>query len=125
MRQKEKWAVVGLAILILIVGLAAFLFETQPRNQSPPNTIHVACVGDSITNGTEYPSDLWMKLGANYTVGNFGVGGATVSLDSDKPYMNQTDFQSAKQFLPNIVVIMLGTNDAIPTHPIASQQFHK
>ena len=36
----------------------------------------------------------------------------TVSLDFDKPYINQTENQLAQNFLPNIVVIMLGTNDA-------------
>jgi lysophospholipase L1-like esterase len=51
-------------------------------------------------------------LGADYTVGNFGVSGSTVSLDSNLPYMNQTKFQEAKNFDPDIVVIMLGTNDA-------------
>jgi lysophospholipase L1-like esterase len=53
-----------------------------------------------------------MLLGTNYTVGNFGVSGSTVSLKSGKPYMNQTAFQKAKAFQPDIVIIMLGTNDA-------------
>jgi lysophospholipase L1-like esterase len=80
----------------------------------------VACVGDSITEGTAYPNDLSTLLGANYSVGNFGVGGASVSLESEKPYMNQPIFQEAKEFLPNIVIIMLGTNDAtaVPTEHI-------
>ena len=79
--------------------------------------IRVACVGNSITEEF-YPDDLWMLLGANYTVGNFGVGGASVSLDSEKPYMNESAFQDAKEFQPNIVIIMLGTKDACPDlHP--------
>jgi acyl-CoA thioesterase-1 len=77
--------------------------------------IRVACVGDSITGGTEYPADLWMLLGsANYTVGNFGVGGSTAALDSLNPYINNSAFQETKEFQPNIVIIMLGTNDANP-----------
>jgi lysophospholipase L1-like esterase len=76
--------------------------------------IRVACVGDSITEGTEYPNDLWRLLGANYTVGNFGVGGASVSLDAPTPYMREAAFQDAKKFQPNIVIIMLGANDAQP-----------
>jgi acyl-CoA thioesterase I len=51
-------------------------------------------------------------LGANYTVGDFGVGRTTVSLDFNKPYLNQTTCQNALNFSPSIVVIMLGTNDA-------------
>jgi lysophospholipase L1-like esterase len=59
-----------------------------------------------------------MLLGANYTVGNFGVGGTTVSLNSQSPYMNTSAFQNATEFQPNIVIIMLGTNDA---HPVLEQ----
>ena len=113
-----------LAAVILTAGLTAFYIDTLPKTTVPASTtIRVACIGDSITNGTEYPNDLWMMLGANYTVGNFGVGGATASLESDKPYMNQTDFQSAKHFLPNIVVIMLGTNDAYPSRQQSLNNF--
>ena len=75
--------------------------------------IRIACVGDSITNGTYYPGDLWMMFGIeNYTVGNFGVDGSAVSLDSVNPYMYSSEFQQAKHFQPSIVVIILGTNDA-------------
>ncbi len=73
--------------------------------------IRVACVGDSITASTEYPSDLQALLGSHYMVGNFGVNGSTVQLDSWEPYMNQSEFQNALDFKPNIVIIMLGTND--------------
>jgi alpha-L-fucosidase 2 len=74
--------------------------------------IRVACIGDSITSDTEYPVDLGMILGSKYTVANFGVGRTTVSLEFEKPYLNQTEVQNARKFEPNIVVIMLGTNDA-------------
>jgi lysophospholipase L1-like esterase len=53
-------------------------------------------------------------LGSNYVVGNFGVSGSTVSLDSSKPYMNESKFKEALDFNPDIIVIMLGTNDANP-----------
>ena len=76
--------------------------------------IRVACVGDSITGGTEYPSDLSRRLGPKYTVGNFGVAGTTASLDSGGAYTDQKAFQNALQFQPKIVIVMLGTNDASP-----------
>ena len=47
-------------------------------------------------------------------MGNFGVCGSTVSQNSTIPYMNQTAFKTAEDFDPEIVVIMLGTNDANP-----------
>jgi lysophospholipase L1-like esterase len=78
------------------------------------NPIRVACIGDSITRGTEYPTDLAMLLGSNYSVENFGISGATIRFDSNKPYMNQTAFRKATEFEPKIVIIMLGTNDANP-----------
>jgi len=74
--------------------------------------IRVACVGDSITQGSGYPAKLQLLLGTNYCVSNFGVSGSTVTLNSTKPYMDQTAFQKAQQFYPTVVVIMLGTNDA-------------
>lgn len=50
-------------------------------------------------------------LGANYSVGNFGSTGSTVLLNSWKPYMDQPQFQDAENDDPQIVIIMLGTND--------------
>jgi lysophospholipase L1-like esterase len=90
---------------------------------STQNIIRVACVGDSITEGTYYPMDLMILLGTNYSVGNFGVGGSAVSLDSGKPYMNEDAFQGAKAFQPNIVLIMLGANDASPLNSPSNDSF--
>jgi acyl-CoA thioesterase I len=101
---------IGLAILIASSGVASLYMLSSGSDDK--GKIRVACVGDSITGGTDYPPDLWMLLGENYTVGNFGVPGSTASLDSENPYVNNTAFQDAKDFEPNIVIIMLGTNDA-------------
>ena len=109
MKTSLKQLAVVLVTLILIAGLAVLFFKTGSANAS---TIHVACVGDSITRDTQYPQILSTMLGANYTVANFGVGRTTVSLQFNKPYMNQSAFQNAQRFNPDIVVIMLGTNDA-------------
>ena len=109
--KKLKLLTVGLVVLIISVGVTS-IFVYFGTKDSLTDRIRVACVGDSITGGTDYPDDLWMKLGANYTVGKFGVPGSTASLDSENPYMNTSAFQDAKEFKPNIVIIMLGTNDA-------------
>lgn len=114
-RTKLSAATVSIAIIVLSLGLFAYFDQTTPAGQeSTAATIRVACVGDSITNSTGYPDELWMLLGENYTVGNFGWGATTVSLSSRNPYMNQAMFQAAKDFQPDIVVIILGTNDAHP-----------
>jgi acyl-CoA thioesterase-1 len=114
MRRKIKLLAVGVAIMLVSLGIAALFIQTEGNKKSTVGQIRVACVGDSITEGFEYPDDLSRLLGSNYAVRNFGAGAATVSLSSQKPYMNQTEFQDAKQFQPNIVIIMLGTNDANP-----------
>jgi lysophospholipase L1-like esterase len=82
----------------------------------------VACVGDSITAGagldqpelSAYPAVLGQLLGNAYEVRNFGVSGATLLKGGDHPYAATAQFQEALQFLPQVVVIALGTNDSKP-----------
>lgn len=90
------------------------------------DALKIACVGDSITfgHGIEgrsygrkiwcYPSRLNRMLGKNYSVKNFGKNGATVLVDGDIPYINQPEYARARSFEPDIVVLMLGTNDSKP-----------
>jgi lysophospholipase L1-like esterase len=115
MKKQTKLLAVITAIVFLVSFLAVFELtnsqNTTPKAPAHSGPIRVACVGDSITANSGYPSDLQALLGANYTVGNFGSSGSTVSLNSWKPYMNQTEFQNAEDFQPDIVIIMLGTND--------------
>lgn len=112
MNGKMKMLAIGVAAIIILSSMAAYGIVTI--NIAAAKPIRVACIGDSITQGSGYPQKLQMLLGSNYTVGNFGVSGSTVSLNSSKPYMNQTAFKNAENFKPEIVVIMLGTNDANP-----------
>jgi acyl-CoA thioesterase-1 len=113
MKKRTKLLLVGIAIMTGILS-GAFFIQTIENEKDQTGAIRVACVGDSITLGFGYPDDLWMLMGANYTVSNFGAGAATVSLSSRTSYMNQSAFQEAKQFQPNMVIIMLGANDASP-----------
>jgi lysophospholipase L1-like esterase len=116
--RAKKLLILAVTIVFLITPITLQAYGTQ-KNQptSPLNSqslpIKVACVGDSITQDSEYPSDLQTMLGSNYTVGNFGSRESTVLRISWKPYMNQPEFQDAKDFNPDIVVIMLGTNDGL------------
>ncbi len=109
---KKNKLLLGVIIVIATLLVGALFIGKLGSNPEP---IRIACVGDSITEGYGYPNELWKRLGSDYKVGNFGVGGSTISLSSYKPYMNQTAFRQAKDFLPHVVVIMLGTNDAIPS----------
>ncbi|MEM6964304.1 MAG: GDSL-type esterase/lipase family protein, partial [Bacteroidota bacterium] len=83
------------------------------------NKKRVACVGNSITEGAllnnppqeSYPGQLQDLLGAAYEVLNFGYSGATVSNNGGLPYMSQQTYTDALASQPDIVTIMLGTND--------------
>jgi lysophospholipase L1-like esterase len=106
--NKTKLAIpVLLLIMLAVLSLSVWFLAAES------GSVRVACVGDSITRGSSYVHDLDGLLGLRYSVKNFGVGLASVSLATAKPYMNQPEFGAAKSFRPNIVVIMLGTNDAI------------
>lgn len=102
----------GLTLTLLASGIAVyFLFGSWQSGR-----IRVACVGDSLTQSSEYPYDLWNLIGnQSYDLRNFGAGSTTVSRSSETPYMNTSVYSEALNFQPNIVIIMLGTNDAQPS----------
>jgi lysophospholipase L1-like esterase len=108
-RQKIT-TVTAVSLIIVLASLSAF--EFLELSSAP---IRVACVGDSITVSSQYPVDLWQSLGANYIVGDFGSGGAAVSQITNMSYIHQVAFGVAMKFNPDIVIIMLGTNDAYTT----------
>jgi lysophospholipase L1-like esterase len=101
-----------LILLIIAAASAILIIEQNSRVKISAQIIRVACIGDSITEWSHYPEELQQKLGEGYIVGNFGVAGSAVTKDSELPYMNQSAFQEAKDFQPQVVIIMLGTNDA-------------
>lgn len=101
--------------LRLLAACAVFLLVPS----SAFAQVKVACVGDSITAGyglanagtQSYPAQLQLLLGSGYTVGNFGLSGATLLKQSDFTYWNSSQHTNSLAYSPNIVVIMLGTND--------------
>jgi len=88
--------------------------------------IYISCVGDSITYGAGvsnpsvdgYPARLQKLLGTNYVVRNWGVSGTTLLKQGDSPYWNTSYYQLSHVIYgtvaPNIVIIMLGSNDSKP-----------
>ncbi len=82
----------------------------------------VACVGDSITYGfgikgretLNYPYVLQTMLGDKYKVENFGVRGRSIGKKTKLCYTKEKAYKASLEFKPDIVVIMLGTNDAAP-----------
>jgi acyl-CoA thioesterase I len=102
----------------LLCGLLIGFNLLASDSAQPPE--RVACVGDSITYGAglsgretnSYPAQLARLLGAGYDTRNFGLNGATMLKHSDLPYMFRSEYTNALDFAPDIVVIMLGTNDS-------------
>jgi lysophospholipase L1-like esterase len=103
------------AVLIMLVIAASSIIAIMQLNSKTKITaqvIRVACIGDSITEWSHYPEQLQEKLGDGYVVGNFGVAGSAVTKGSDLPYMNQSVLKQIAEFDPQVIIIMLGTNDA-------------
>ena len=81
--------------------------------------IRVACIGDSITWGftllnpwrQSYPALLQEKLGPGYEVRNFGYHDAAARFDADTPYVSKRAYRESLAWNPDIVLLMLGTND--------------
>ena len=100
---------------------AAAILLLWSGGEATAATTKVACVGDSITVGARastpamtYPALLGARLGAAYDVHNFGVGGTTLMRSGDAPYVNRPQYDASGAFAPDLVVIMLGTNDSKP-----------
>ncbi|MES2439068.1 MAG: GDSL-type esterase/lipase family protein [Verrucomicrobiota bacterium] len=108
--------------LLALVSLNAFAAQPtdpiKPADYKAP--VRVACIGDSITQGSgadagkSYPSQLQEMLGDKWKVANHGVGGRTLLKKGDFPYWNEKTYQDALASQPDVVIIMLGTNDTKP-----------
>lgn len=115
-------AVVLIVTVIIISVLYHFGFIDfyHPMKKAADNQIKVACVGDSITFGctvrnwrrNNYPAVLSDLLGEKYCVNNFGYTNRTAIKSADYPYTDEKLYQQSLDFKPDIVVIMLGSNDS-------------
>ena len=86
--------------------------------------LRVVCLGDSITYGHKladperesYPAQLARLSHGQWNVLNSGVNGATVLNKGDIPITTQKAYERAINFQPDVVVLMLGTNDTKNTN---------
>ncbi len=82
-------------------------------------TLTIVCLGDSITHGHKlvnpdlesYPSRLRQRARGRWQVLNLGVNGATVLGEGDVPIVQQAAFSQTMGVHPDVIVVMLGTND--------------
>ncbi|MGH2643049.1 MAG: GDSL-type esterase/lipase family protein [Chitinophagaceae bacterium] len=109
-------------LVILLLLLAGNYSFVSAQNAPSQNKIKVACVGNSITYGfgiknrdsLSYPVQLQRMMGNGFEVKNFGVNGRTLLKKGDYPYWKENAFQQVQQWDPDIIVLMLGTNDTKP-----------
>lgn len=117
----------------LVRLLILLLLFTPICTWAQGGSLKVACLGNSITYGASipnreqnsYPAQLQAYLGDAYKVKNFGVSGTTLLFKGDHPYIGRQEFADAKAFLPQIVLIKLGTNDTKPQNWKHKEEFLK
>ena len=119
--SQRRLPILGIVKTLLSLLLSLFMgAPTQAAEKDAPpikdgKAAKLACVGDSITGGfgvtkgMSYPDQIAKMLGNNCEVRNFGLGGSYLL-----GYQSTEAFKNAKDFNPDVVVIMLGTNDVRP-----------
>ncbi len=97
-----------------ILMLCLFIYQTAMAQEK----IKIACVGNSITEGSglqqSYPQRLQAKVGQGYEVKNFGVSGSTLLKNGDFPYWRSNAYEALMSWAPDVVIIKFGTNDSKP-----------
>lgn len=142
--QKAMKKIASIILILLVIfllgGVSVFLYLYNNGlsglyNNSEPKAgqIKVACVGDSITYGhsvygwgqNQYPAVLQDILGDAYHVANFGVSGACVNKNGNKPYIKRPIYDESIKYNADILVFMLGSNDSKPKNWVDIEDFLK
>lgn len=105
-------------LYILVMGRGISARASGEIRQA--ETVRISCVGDSITYGytsssqvtQSYPAQLQKLLGDGYQVSNFGMNSTTMLKNGNRPYWNQKVYTDSMNSSPDIVILMLGTNDS-------------
>lgn len=123
---------VGMPLAVAAAALAAARVRelAAPKKEKPHSDAPViVALGDSITFGAgviqtrkidSWESKLEKLLDGTYQVLNYGISGATLQNEGDSPYWNMPDRlrqgfpEAALALNPEIVILMLGTNDSKP-----------
>lgn len=116
-RKKWVYALAVLLFLVVLLGKSESVMEAESTR-----IYQVYCLGDSITYGSGlpqeqrplacYPAQLQELLGAKYQVMNYGVSGRTLTDVPERSYRDTGYLDMVKLQSPDILVVMLGTNDS-------------
>lgn len=122
-RQKGRhW--IWLGVLAGVCLLILFRETGTLGSESKSRVLRVCCIGDSITYGSglsgeerekySYPAQLQQLLGTQFEVSNYGVSGKTLLDIPDRGYLSTGYLDEVERKPPDILIIMLGTNDSRP-----------
>lgn len=121
-KQRQNCVIRTCCIALILFFLCVLGDPVVLRETADRHIYQVYCVGDSITygNGLEewewgeasYPARLQQFLGPRYKVYNYGISGATLMEIPKKAYNRYGYLDLIRQQSPDIVVLMLGTNDS-------------
>ena len=128
MRNFVKTFLLILVSVFLFTACGSLSKNENNQNINDKKIVRIACVGDSLTQGIGasgwqngdysggYPNQLQILLGDGYDVGNFGKGSSYVYYKDGRTeslwYPNTAAYSLSNQFNADIVIILLGTNDA-------------
>ena len=128
--RKLKRKLISFIVIICILGAlgytaAAYVgcgLNLHIHTKAKEGQIKVACVGDSITYGmavmnwfeNTYPAQLQDLLGEDYHVQNYGFSGKTAQENNEESYRATKLCEKSKAYNPDIVILMMGSNDSKP-----------
>ncbi|WP_250277283.1 DUF459 domain-containing protein [[Clostridium] colinum] len=126
MKIKQKIKFISKEIIGILVIFLSICFKfykiCYPSVQKIGNgNIKIACIGDSITYGlgvefrrrfSTYPARLYKNLGKDYKVLNYGASSRTLLSSGNHPYSKTKFIKKCLKENPNIIIIMLGSNDS-------------
>ena len=127
MNTRQKITLGATASAAAGIGTTYVALYTRAMHPKSPKPLQhkrrIACVGDSLTYGYglmgafrkySFPAILQKLLGSEYQVMNFGFCDRTLRDGADRPYRREKLYTASLSSDPEIVVLMLGTNDAKP-----------
>ena len=93
--------------------------------------IKVACIGDSITEGSglttdqTYPTQLQKLMKSPYEVRNYGHAGSSLLDGTRMSYRDKSKYKTAMDWAPDVIIIKLGTNDSKEEFWAGRQRFYE
>ncbi|EJK62331.1 hypothetical protein THAOC_17060 [Thalassiosira oceanica] len=110
-RQSREMPVFSPTASLLLLLAALFSAGTSSAEDASSAALRLACAGDSNTI-KGYPAILQSMLGDDWTVDAYATGAATVLDGTLQPYRRSDEYRSLLASSPDVVIIMLGANDA-------------